>query len=353
MNIDRLKILAGLAVALAAMLVWNWIAGWGLVTVEVDGVALQKVIRSIERQGGVTIASAIDPTSPVHMDVYRVPVAEAVERLAESLDADWSVVYAAGPGKTEAKGAVAALSDGTVREGGFKMFRAGGGPFMDFGSDTVPDPRLVMWTVSEMESGELQGYTDQFAQKTGATVVMPEAWNPAVTGTPKGGEAGKAIEKLIASAGGATSEVFYLRENGWRGGSPPTANADQSGNQQAAAANGGGQRGPGGDRGDRGDRPEPNREWMAERVEAQIALLPKEKQAEAKEEYTQMRDFFAEVRELPEEERRAKMEAFFDNPKVQARMEDRRSQREDRSTPEKKAARARRYVERKEQRKNS
>ncbi len=349
MNTSRMKILVGVAVVLAAALVWNWIAGWGLVTVDVKGVALQKVIRSIERQGGVTFASAIDPTTPVRMDVYRVPVAEAVEVLASAVDADWSVVYAAGPGKAEAKVAVDALVDGSVREGGFRMFRAGGGPFMALSGDIVPDPRLVTWTVSEMEPGELQGYTDQFAQKTGATVLLPTDWNPSVTKIPESGEARKAIGELIASAGGTTNEVFYLREGGRWGGPPPTANADQSGNQQAAAGRDGGQR----DRGERGDRAEPNREWMAERAEAQIAMLPADQQVEAREEFTRMRDLFAEARDLPEEERRAKFEAFFNDPKVQARMDERRSLREDRSSPEKKANRARRYVERKQQRKNS
>ena len=360
MDSNRIKVLLGIAMALAAVLVWNWIAGWGLVTVDVDGVALQKVIRSIERQGGVTVVSGIDPETSVSMEVYRVPVAEAMEVLAARLDADWSVIYAAGPAKADAKNAAAALASSSIRDSGLKMFRGGGGGFMDFGGEAVPDPRLVQWNVSAMDTAELQGYADQFSQKTGASIVLPESWNPVVKGTPKSGEAGKAIQKLFSSVGGASSEVFYLRESGgWRGGPPATAGQEGNGNAATTAAAGGNGQRPGGERpdrgegGDRGNRPEPNREWMAERAEAQIAMLPKDEQNEAREDYKKVREFFEEVRKLPDEERRAKMQEFFDDPKVQARMDERRSLREDRAGPEKKADRARRYVERKEQRKNS
>ncbi len=346
----------GIAVALAALVAWKWIAGWGLVTVDVDDVALQKVIRSIERQAGVTVVSGLDPNRPVSMDIYRVPVVEAMEVLAARLDSDWSVIYAAGRTKAEVKAAAAALASGAVRESGLKLFRAGGGGFMDFGNETVADPRQVEWKVSAMEKAELQGYADQFTQKTGAGVVLPEDWNPVVAGTPKGGEARKAIQKLVASVGGSSNEIFHLRENrGWRGGESETANREPSSGRATAAA-AGGQRSEGGRAergGSGGDRAEPNREWMAERVEAQIAMLPKAEQVPAREDFRKMRDFFQELRKLPDEERRAKMQEFFENPTVQARMDERRSLREDRAGPERKADRARRYVERKEQRKGS
>ncbi len=354
MNSSRLKILLGVAVAVAAVLVWKWIAGWGLVTVDVDGATLAKVIRSIERQGGVTISSNVDPETSVTMAVHEVPAAEAIDYLAARIDARWSVAYVAGSTKEEVRGGVDALMAGGRNEE-FTVFNY---PTWGMGVDSemVPDPREIAWSVSASDEAVMASYLDQAAQKTGVTTVVPVAWNPAVARTPASGEAGGAIVKLVKSSGGRVEEVFVLAESrrdwGRGGGDGQQAGSD---NQNRGGEGNGGQQASrqGGDRPERRERREVNPKWAEERARAQIAMLPTAEQAEAKEAYESARDLFRRVRDLPQEERRAAMEAYFSDPKVQDRMEERRARRDEKQGPEKRADRYRRYVDRKAAAKNS
>lgn len=85
------------------------------------------------------------------------------------------------------------------------------------------------------------------------------------------------------------------------------------------------------------------------RVEAQIALLPKEEQQKARDDFKMMREFWQAVRELPEDQRRAKAQEFFNRPEVAERMDERRMAREAKMTPKQRVERAQRYLERKAQ----
>lgn len=89
-------------------------------------------------------------------------------------------------------------------------------------------------------------------------------------------------------------------------------------------------------------------EEIAGRVEAQIALLPKEEQEKAREDFALMRKFWDTVRDLPEEERRTKAREFFTSPEMSERMDDRRLVGESRWTPEKRIERSKNYFARKE-----
>lgn len=92
-----------------------------------------------------------------------------------------------------------------------------------------------------------------------------------------------------------------------------------------------------------------NPEWIAQRAEAAIAQLPKEAQAAAKAELDEMRQFWTDVRSLPEDQRRAKMQEFFSRPDVQEKMAARQEARDNRRTPEQREQRMKSYVERKSQ----
>ncbi len=59
---------------------------WGLVTVHAKGQSLSQVIRSIEKQGHVTIRTNMDGTKPVDMWVTQVSLAEAMEKLSVVTD---------------------------------------------------------------------------------------------------------------------------------------------------------------------------------------------------------------------------------------------------------------------------
>ncbi len=86
---------------------------------------------------------------------------------------------------------------------------------------------------------------------------------------------------------------------------------------------------------------------MEERVTARIAQLPAAEQEQAKKDFQEMRDFFQKMRDLPEDQRRAAMENFFNSPAVQQRMADREADRAEKSGPERRAQRARDYLQRK------
>src|SRR5882757_8294922 len=196
MSANRLKVLLGVAGVLVALLVWNWISGWGLVTVHVISKPLSEVIRSIERQGGIKLVTNADVSTPVTMDVDRVPPAEAVDVLASRLDGNWSVGYIAGPTKADVATALAAVSQGD-RNRDYRSFGFGGGGFgggggMDI-SNTAIDARRVVWKVSPSDTPQLQAWLDQLSQKTGLAAMVPRNWDPAISKTPSGGGAASAM----------------------------------------------------------------------------------------------------------------------------------------------------------------
>ncbi len=319
--------------------IWHWISGWGLVTIHAEAVPLAKIVRSIERQGGVKIATNAPGDAPVSMDVDRVTPAQALDTLAAYLDANWSVTYVAGPSASDVTTGVAVLTEGE-RNPDYRRFSVGGWG-MDFG-DSVIDARRVVWAVSPSEKGTLQDYVDQLTQKTGVAALLPTAWDPGVTRPPKGGPAGEAMKDLIEAAKGRWSEVFVLRvrtdEGGDRsaqGGAPGGRPAGSDGGFDGGGPPGGGWGG------------ESRADWTAERALARIEQLPAAERETARRDYQEMQGFFDRVRALPEAERRQEMEKFFNDPKVQERMLDRMLSRDAKRSPEKRAERFRRYVERK------
>ena len=68
-------------------------ANWGLVTVHSAKDPLSQVIRAIEKQGHVTVKTDLDPATPVHLNVDKVVVSEALETLAAATDARWRLTF--------------------------------------------------------------------------------------------------------------------------------------------------------------------------------------------------------------------------------------------------------------------
>ncbi len=333
----------GIAGVLAALLIWNWIAGWGLVTVHAQSQPLAKIISSIERQGGIKLITNADLTTPVTMDVDRVPPAEAVDVLAGWLEGSWSVGYAVGPSKIDVLAGIAALQEGNRRNRDFVRFGFGGfgGGGGVEGSDTVIDARRVSWKVSPSDDQQLQSYLGQLSMKTGLMAIAPQAWNPAIPETPRGGEAASAIKSLVRSAKGESQELFVIRVQ------------TEDPNRTANADGGGGDRGPRTEGGFGGGRGNFNPEWIAERAEARIALLPADEREQAKKDFDTMRDTWQKIRALPEAERRAAMEKLMSDPAVQDRMMERQMSRDAKRSPEKRAERFRQYLQNKQQMKSS
>lgn len=406
----RTLTLAGIAAVIAIVMVWKWVAGWGYVTLDVHNAPLAKVIKSIEWQGGVKISTNADPATPVTLIVDHVPAYDAVDALATAIEADTRLAYIAAKDTRQIKNVLAAFSSGN-NPGGWVVLsgfggRGGGGPREGEGQnggrsrdnaqqgnqtppqeqssqsqtaqngdqprgerrqggdannggerrggggdqgggfggwtpgpmgDSLTDPRTIVWKPSDMPEKTLKSFFDQGAQKTGAIFALPEGWEPAIAKVPKEGPIGKVTVRLAKSASGSVQEVFLLTVQ------PPrpqqTANNEDSGGRweftrTVFSPTRGGPR---------------NQEWMAERMQAQIAALPPAEQAAVKKQMDEMRAFRESLQGLSEEERRAKFEEYMNRPDVQERMDERMSTRDSKTPPEKREKRMKQYLERKNQ----
>jgi hypothetical protein len=330
---DRRFLSMGLLALLAAgWVAWNIYAGWGLVTLDVRNEPVAKVISSISRQGGIDIASNLDPSTPVTLKVKRVPPVEALDIVAVRTDASWRLAYLGAPDEKSIDAALTAFRAGS-EAAGWSSYGSGGFAMVEPQSGAALDLRRVIWTPSE--PGGLPALLEEAAQKTGVLLAAPTDWKPSVSAPPAGPIAKTAL-RLFRDAGGVSREVFLLRarpsrddgdwDSGGRGGS------------WIGSGTGGGWMRALGD----GKRTE-------ERVEAQIALLPKSEQEKARVDASLMRQFWQEVRDLPEDQRRAKAQEFFNRPEVAERMDERRMAREAKMTPKQRLERAQRYLERKAQ----
>jgi hypothetical protein len=328
---DRRFLSMGLLALLAAgWVAWNIYAGWGLVTLDVRNEPVAKVISSISRQGGIDIASNLDPSTPVTLKVKRVPPVEALDIVAVRTDASWRLAYLGAPDEKSIDAALTAFRAGS-EAAGWSSYGSGGFAMVEPQSGAALDLRRVIWTPSE--PGGLPALLEEAAQKTGVLLAAPTDWKPSVSAPPAGPIAKTAL-RLFRDAGGVSREVFLLRarpsrddgdwDSGGRGGS------------WIGSGTGGGWMRALGD----GKRTE-------ERVEAQIALLPKSEQEKARVDASLMRQFWQEVRDLPEDQRRAKAQEFFNRPEVAERMDERRMAREAKMTPKQRVERAQRYLERK------
>ncbi len=223
----------------------------------------------------------------------------------------------------------------------------GGGNFGGFGgpggmgglTDGLIDPRLVLWKYSIEEDKSLQSTLYQGSVKTGALFASPVDWNPVVTGLPSSARVTDMAQAIAKASKGKVAEVFlvYVRPDAPPGG-------DEEGSRWRPPVTiftpaPGGPVGPA-----RPFRPE----WLTERTENQIALLPPDQKAQVQKDMEEMRAFRDSLRGLSEEERRAKMEEFFNRADVQERMDERASQRESQSSPQQREARFRNYVQRRE-----
>jgi hypothetical protein len=184
---------------------------------------------------------------------------------------------------------------------------------------------------------------EEAAEKTGVLLAAPTDWKPSVS-APAAGPIARTMPQLFREAGGVSREVFLLRAR-----------------HQGEDEDGGGRGGVWIARGS-ASRSETGGGWMramgdaqrsAERVEAQIALLPKSEQQKARDDFRMMREFWQSVSNLPEEQRRAKAQEFFNRPEVAERMDERRTAREAKMTPKQRIQRAQRYLERKSEMKKS
>lgn len=329
---------AGIILALLALwAVWHVYSGWGLVSLDFKDAPAGKVLSAISRQGGIEIATDLDPATPVTIEVNRVSPLEALDIVAVRTESSWRLAYLGAADEAAIETALAAFRSGQTAEG-WSGYGAGGFNAVQSQSGAPLDLRLVEWQPSA--GGNLQQLLAQASEETGVYLSAPNDWSPQLDKVD-GGRMADAAPALFRKAGGVSREVFLLRgpapdeprgddDGGWRGnrswvGATPDRTAGR----------------------ERGSRDWGNPEAAAKRTEAQIKLLPPEEQTKAREDTSMMREFWQSVRELPEEQRRAKAREFFSRPEVQERMEDRRLAREAKMTPKQRIERSQRYWDRK------
>lgn len=316
---------------------WQVYSGWGLVSLDFNEEPVGKVLAAISRQGGIEIASDLDPSTPVTIKVRRVPPLEALDIVAVRTDASWRLAYLGAPDEAAIESALSAFRAKQQTEnwtshgpGGFNAVQPRSGAPLDL--------RSAEW--QPQDGGELHSLMTQAAEETGVTLAAPKNWTPQID-KPAGGCMAKAAPALFREAGGVWREVFLVR-----GPDPGEQPADDGeGWRGRRSWIGSSERGAQGDRG--GGRGFGDPERAAKRAEAQIKLLPPEEQQKAREDVSMMREFWQSVRDLPDDQRRAKAQEFFKRPEVQERMEDRRLARDAKMTPKQRIERSRRYWDRK------
>lgn len=336
MNNQRLFLPAVLVFLLLGWGAWQIYAGWGLVSLDYKDAPLSKVLASISRQGSIEIATNLDPATPVSIQVKRVPPVEALDIVAVRTDASWRLAYLGAPDRGQIDAALAAFRAGSNAEGWSSYGGGGFGGMIESPSGVAIDLRRAVWNPAAQS--ELHALLDDASRKTGVFLAAPAEWKPAAA-APRAGRLSDAIPALVKKAGGTSREVFLLRAQPQR-----NDDGDMPGGPRGGSWIGSNPSGPAGGTG--GPRMDPAQ--MAERMETQIALLPKSEQPQARKDLEEMRTFWQGVRELPEEERRAKAQEFFRRPEMQERMEDRRLAREAKMTPQQRINRSKRYFERKE-----
>jgi hypothetical protein len=317
---------------------WQIYVGWGLVTLDLREAPLSKALAAISRQGGIEIASNVDPSTPVSIKVKRVPPVEALDIVAVRAEASWRLAYLGAPDQAAISTALANFRAGGEAPG-WTSYGAGGFNLVAPQSGTALDLRRVTWTPSE--PGGLPALLEEAAQKTGVLLAAPAEWKPSVS-APSAGPIAKTAPRLFRDAGGVSREVFLLRAR------PSRDDEDWGGGGRGGSWIGSGSGTGGEGRGGGWRRALGNGQRTEERVEAQIALLPKKEQEKAREDSRLMRQFWQEVRDLPEDQRRAKAQEFFNRPEVAERMDERRMTREAKMTPQQRIDRSKRYFERKQ-----
>lgn len=332
----RTRLLLGVAVVLAAVVFWRMFRPDGTITVDFRDAPLSKVVAAIERQGRVDIVTNADPAMPVTLRLRKAPLMEALDTLSVRTETDLRPALFGAPSASGFAGILEAFGSGKPAEGWAVAWFPTMGMLSSGG--TPPDARLLEVKLDDPSTGDLQTRLREVSAKSGLLTAVPQDWNPTGAATASARSASKLAGELVKSSGGATKEVFLLiarppREGGMAGGPPPEG-------REGWAGRGGGPS---------GDRQNINPAWLAARADAVIATLPREAQEAARKEADSLRAIWEEIRALPPEQRGEKMAELFSRPDVQERMAEREAARDAKRTPEQRAERYKRYIDRKQQ----
>jgi hypothetical protein len=294
-------------------------ANWGLVTIHAKGTDLGKVIASMERQGHAKIVTDMASSTTVDMDVNKVPLAFALEKLSVITNSRWRLLYFAAPDK----GTVMTGEDGWASGKQPTDWTMISIPFgnqaiqLDDTDPPVIDPRDDTYSPKAAAPAPLQTFFKEAAQLTNAGFAFPTAWNPSVNSTPPSGTITKVVPKLVGKAGGHVEMVFFLSQN----------------NQGP---------GPGGFA--QGDF---DPELLAQRVQAEINRLPPEEKTEAQNNFDTEKAFRASLATMSDTDRMAAMMAHYTDPNLIGSRLNRMDAQENMMNHDQKMQRFQNYVNRK------
>jgi len=349
MPINKTTVAGALVVILLVANIINYFcSGWGLITVKVKDAPLGQVIKSIERQGWVTIYSNIDPQSKVTMYCDHVTLPEAMETLSVNVEeappadaggngggggyggnggrggrggglggggggAQWSLAFFIAPTSEQVKAEVRSFTEGADRNDDSLQSYNFPTPLNMISDESTPvaDPRLQIWPgvktapapppnadgtpatgpdgqplQAEESPTTVQGYLRSFAEGAAVWIIAPASWDPPVaTAPPPDSSISAAIRHFVSHANGSVTEAIILR-----------------GREQRTA---------GGDRPRGGFRAGLDLGMMEDRVYNAINGLPKEAQPAARAKLADEKQTQKEMATLPPDERRRKMFSHF------------------------------------------
>jgi hypothetical protein len=326
-------ILTGLLVLLTGIVIHYFWARWGLITVHSKDMPLSKVIRSIEKQGHVTIKTNIDPNKPVFMNVDYVTLNEAMETLSTVMDARWRLTYVLGPDKATVSAALTGFESGNRDEGWKHLYIPLGG----FGGDNtveLADPRKDPWVVKPASEANLQAYLEQAARNVSASFWVQDAYNPAVKSAPRGGAITSSLSRLASASKSKYSEVILLQGSNRQADKGDRGERDRGDGGPRFAGNFG------------GDRRGFGSSAMDERLQNEINKMTGDQRAAAEAERDRRKRLLEDMKDLTPEQRQARFQDLMNNPEMQDKMEAAQNQRNNRNSPDQRISRGNNYVSR-------
>jgi hypothetical protein len=328
---NKTSIVGGLIVLLLLANIINYFwSNWGLITIHAKDKPIGQVIKSIERQGWVTIYSNIDPTLPITMDCDHVALPEAMETLSANVEypapadasgggggggmrgggAQWHLGFFVAPTSAQVKEEIRTFTEGADRDDDNIHVYNYPSPLAILGDDSTPaaDPRKQIWPGLKMPPApaadatapdgtplqpeappsSVQGYLRAFARQADIWIMAPSSWDPPVKDAPApDGSISSAIRHFIGGAHGSVTQAIVLRGRALRvAGERPNRT--------------GGWRGGGMDM-----------SMMDDRMDNAINGLPPEAQPAARQKLADEKQFVKEMSVLPPEARWQRMRDHF------------------------------------------
>lgn len=330
---SRSTLLAALTVVCLLLTAAWWFLRPTGITLHFKQAPLSKVLPVIEKKTRIKILTDANPATPVTMMVYQASAPVVWEALAGALDARATIRIALAPDHPTLNTYLDTLRAGQRPEGWSHYRYPLPGGFLT--SSDSQDPRtLPLALPDDWPATTLQENLQLLAQCSEASWVAPDSWNPAVQFLPQPHTTAPRAATALARAIGGT-HLLFLHLSTVRGRGEPRPEASARRDDSA---------GPGVPRG-----PWASPEIMQRRMEVRLAALPPAERQAARQGWERSRDLFLQMRDLPPEQRREKIQELFNDPAIQERMEERQATRDERRSPEKRRERYRDYIERRSQ----